>query len=72
MLDQWNAVLGGSTSSLDADFFAQGGGSLAAAQLVSRLRNHYPTITVADIYAQPRVGALLELARQSVPEYEAG
>lgn len=71
VLDQWNAVLGGAAGSLDADFFAQGGGSLAAAQLVSRLRAHYPTITVADIYAHPRVGALLELARQSVPEYEA-
>ncbi|WP_394942256.1 Pls/PosA family non-ribosomal peptide synthetase [Psychromicrobium sp. YIM B11713] len=72
ILDQWNAVLGGSSNSLDSDFFAQGGGSLAAAQLVSALRAHYPTITVADIYAHPRIGALIDLARQSVPEYEAG
>ncbi|NYE93800.1 non-ribosomal peptide synthetase-like protein [Psychromicrobium silvestre] len=72
IMDQWNAILGGSASSLDADFFAQGGGSLAAAQLVSALRAHYPTITVADIYAHPRLGALVDLARQTVPEYEAG
>ena len=56
------------STSLDADFFAYGGGSLSAAQLVSALRVRYPTITVADIYATPRVGALVELARQSRPD----
>ena len=45
-----------------------GGGSLAAAQLVSALRVRYPTITVADIYATPRVGALIDAARQSLPD----
>lgn len=70
ILDCWNSVLGGSAVNLDADFFAQGGGSLAAAQLVSALRVRYPTITVADIYAHPRIGALVDLARQSVPDYE--
>lgn len=55
-------------ASLDADFFAHGGGSLAAAQIVSALRVRYPTITVADIYATPRVGALIDTARQSLPE----
>ena len=55
-------------ASLDADFFAYGGGSLAAAQLVSALRVRYPTITVADIYATPRIGALIDTARQSLPE----
>lgn len=70
ILDRWNSVLGGSAVNLDADFFAQGGGSLAAAQLVSALRVRYPTITVANIYAHPRIGALVDLARQSVPDYE--
>nr|WP_035748931.1 Pls/PosA family non-ribosomal peptide synthetase [Arthrobacter sp. 35W] len=65
IVDQWNAVLGGNATSLDADFFAQGGGSLAAAQLVSALRQRYPTITVADIYSHPRVGALVDLAGES-------
>ncbi|MCA4134681.1 Pls/PosA family non-ribosomal peptide synthetase [Arthrobacter sp. M4] len=68
IVDQWESVLGASVSSLDADFFAYGGGSLAAAQLVSALRVRYPTITVAEIYATPRVGALIEAARQSLPE----
>lgn len=68
IVDQWRAVLGSNVASLDADFFAHGGGSLAAAQLVSALRVRYPTITVADIYATPRVGALIDAARQSLPE----
>ncbi|MGP0223777.1 Pls/PosA family non-ribosomal peptide synthetase [Paenarthrobacter sp. NCHU4564] len=68
VVEQWEAVLGSAVGSLDADFFAYGGGSLAAAQLVSALRVRYPTITVADIYATPRVGALIDAARQSVPE----
>lgn len=67
VLDQWQDVLGGSPSSLDTDFFASGGGSLAAAQLVSALRRRYPRITVADVYSHPRIGALLELALGSVP-----
>ncbi|MFF1828222.1 Pls/PosA family non-ribosomal peptide synthetase [Paenarthrobacter sp. NPDC058040] len=68
VVEQWESVLGSSVGSLDADFFAYGGGSLAAAQLVSALRVRYPTITVADIYATPRVGALIDAARQSVPD----
>ncbi|MFC4266558.1 Pls/PosA family non-ribosomal peptide synthetase [Arthrobacter cryoconiti] len=67
VLEQWRAVLGGDPSSLDTDFFASGGGSLAAAQLVSALRQRYPRITVADVYSHPRIGALLELAVGSVP-----
>lgn len=68
IVEQWSAVLGSPAATLDADFFAHGGGSLAAAQLVSALRIRYPTITVADIYATPRVGALIDTARQSVPD----
>lgn len=68
IVEQWSAVLGSPATTLDADFFAHGGGSLAAAQLVSALRIRYPTITVADIYATPRVGALIDTARQSLPD----
>ena len=66
--DQWEAVLGTPIASLDADFFAHGGGSLAAAQLVSALRRKYPTIAVSEIYAHPRFGALVDAVRQSVPD----
>lgn len=68
IVEQWTNVLGSPAASLDADFFAHGGGSLAAAQLVSALRLRYPTVTVADIYATPRVGALIDTARQSLPD----
>jgi non-ribosomal peptide synthetase-like protein len=68
IVEQWADVLGAAPESLDADFFAHGGGSLAAARLVSALRVRYPTITVADVYAVPRLGALVELARLSSPE----
>ncbi|MDP9883579.1 non-ribosomal peptide synthetase-like protein [Sinomonas atrocyanea] len=60
VVEQWGAVLGTAAPGLDADFFAHGGGSLAAAQLVSALRRRYPTVTVADVYAHPRVGALID------------
>ncbi len=42
----------------EADFFALGGGSLAAAQLVAALRQQYPQVTVADLYDHPRLGSL--------------
>ncbi|MFJ3958749.1 Pls/PosA family non-ribosomal peptide synthetase [Arthrobacter sp. NPDC090010] len=71
IVDSWGSVLGTPAAGLDADFFAHGGGSLAAAQLVSALRRRYPTVTVADIYANPRVGALVEACRASVPDGEA-
>ncbi|MDQ4492183.1 AMP-binding protein [Sinomonas sp. ASV486] len=67
IVEQWGAVLGTRAPGLDADFFAHGGGSLAAAQLVSALRRRYPTVTVADIYAHPRVGALVEAVLGSAP-----
>lgn len=54
----WQAVLGLPATDEDADFFALGGGSLAAAQLVTRIRERDPEFTVADIYAYPRLGAM--------------
>ena len=54
----WQAVLGAGVSDVDANFFDLGGGSLAAAQLVTRIREIDPEFTVADIYAHPRLGAM--------------
>src|SRR5690606_30390952 len=59
--EQWQAVLG-TRPTMDSDFFDSGGGSLAAAQLVSRLRAQHPSVTVGDVYAAPRFGALVALA----------
>ncbi len=61
LADQWEAVLGLPVTSPDADFFDLGGGSLAAAQLVSRLRARRPETTVAELYDRPRFGAQAEL-----------
>ncbi|MHA7279257.1 Pls/PosA family non-ribosomal peptide synthetase [Arthrobacter sp. MDT2-2] len=60
--DQWAAVLGTVPADEDADFFLHGGGSLAAARLVSLIRGRYPVVTVADVYAHPRLGALAAFA----------
>ncbi len=58
--DCWKGALGATAAGWDADFFASGGGSLAAAQLVSALRARYPDLTVAELYDYPRFGALVE------------
>lgn len=63
----WDVILGAEARDLDADFFDLGGGSLAAAQLVTALRERYPQIAVADVYDHPRLGALAELLEQTTP-----
>jgi non-ribosomal peptide synthetase-like protein len=60
LADRWTRVLGAVVTGPDDDFFLHGGGSLAAAQLVSALREQYPEVTVADVYGYPRLGALAE------------
>ena len=55
LAEQWQAVLGVPVTEADASFFDLGGGSLAAAQLVSRIRTRDPEFTVADIYDHPRL-----------------
>ncbi len=54
----WRDVLGAAVDGPEADFFALGGGSLSAAQLVAALRQRYPQVTVADLYDHPRLGSL--------------
>jgi non-ribosomal peptide synthetase-like protein len=54
----WSSILGAPVSSADDDFFALGGGSLSAAQLVSAIRERHPRTLVADIYDYPRIGSL--------------
>jgi non-ribosomal peptide synthetase-like protein len=54
----WREVLGAVVDGPEADFFALGGGSLSAAQLVTQLRSKYPELTVAQLYDHPRLGSL--------------
>ncbi|RFA14475.1 amino acid adenylation protein [Subtercola boreus] len=56
--EHFTAILGAPVTGPDDDFFAFGGGSLSAAQLVSVIRTRFPETTVADIYDHPRIGAL--------------
>ncbi|MBF6214617.1 amino acid adenylation domain-containing protein [Nocardia puris] len=67
---QWDAILGAEVTGPETDFFDVGGGSLAAAQLVTALRERYPRITVADLYDHPRLGALAALLDASAPVAE--
>ncbi|MEV5915288.1 Pls/PosA family non-ribosomal peptide synthetase [Streptomyces chartreusis] len=61
LAEQWTEVLGIPVTGAFDDFFAIGGGSLAAAQLTTRLRTRYPSSAVLDIYQQP---VLRKLARR--------
>jgi non-ribosomal peptide synthetase-like protein len=54
----WSDILGAEPSGADEDFFDLGGGSLTAAQLVSKLRATHPSVTVAAIYDHPTLGGL--------------
>ncbi|WP_369803713.1 Pls/PosA family non-ribosomal peptide synthetase, partial [Mycobacterium sp. NAZ190054] len=54
----WRQVLAAPVDGPEADFYALGGGSLSAAQLVAALRQRYPQVTVADVYDHPRLGSL--------------
>ncbi|MFE3641554.1 Pls/PosA family non-ribosomal peptide synthetase [Streptomyces sp. NPDC059169] len=58
LAEQWTRVLGTPVTGPEADFFASGGGSLAAAQLVSRIRERHADGSVGDIYRNPTLGAL--------------
>ena len=55
--DLWLEVVGAVVTDEGDDFFDLGGGSLTAAQMVSRLRARYPEVTVADLYEHPTVRA---------------
>lgn len=54
LVDLWRKVLG-VPASPDSHFFELGGTSLGAAQLVSQIRQRCPTISVADVYENPRL-----------------
>ena len=66
--DRWTAILGTDVGGLDDDFFAHGGGSLAAARLVSVLRERFPAVTVAELYERPRLGDLVAHLDATAPE----
>jgi hypothetical protein len=58
LAERWQEQLGPHALSLESDFFALGGSSLAAAKLVTALRARYPAVAVADVYNFRTLGAL--------------
>jgi len=54
----WGEVLGAEATSGKDDFFDFGGGSLTAAQVVSRLREKHAELAVGDIYAHSTLAGL--------------
>ncbi|WP_406115297.1 Pls/PosA family non-ribosomal peptide synthetase [Kitasatospora purpeofusca] len=67
LAEQWTEILGVPVSGSREDFFAIGGGSLAAARLTTLLRVRYPNAAVVDIYQNPTLRKLARhLERTSV------
>ena len=66
----WRDVLAAVVDGPEADFFALGGGSLSAAQLVAAVRARYPQVTVADLYDHPRLGSLAGFLDELAPPPE--
>ncbi|MEU1574056.1 Pls/PosA family non-ribosomal peptide synthetase [Streptomyces collinus] len=71
LAEQWTAVLGIPVTGALDDFFAIGGGSLAAAQLTTRLRTRYPGAAVLDVYQQPVLRKLARRLEKSARDDEA-
>ncbi|WAB85031.1 amino acid adenylation domain-containing protein [Microcella daejeonensis] len=71
LAEQWVAVLGIRPMDDDADFFELGGGSLAAAQLVSRIRARAPEFTMADVYDLPRLRRMADAVEAESSELDA-
>ncbi|AWH91299.1 amino acid adenylation protein [Dietzia lutea] len=66
----WSHALAADVSGVDEDFFALGGGSLAAAHVVARVRERFPAVTVGDIYERSRLGDFAEYLDDLEPEAE--
>ncbi|WP_264668091.1 Pls/PosA family non-ribosomal peptide synthetase [Arthrobacter sp. VKM Ac-2550] len=56
--DAWTNLLGPVPLTGESDFFALGGASVAAAQLVATLRSRHPEVSIADIYDRPTLGSM--------------
>lgn len=70
LAERWTNLLGPVPLTADSDFFAMGGSSLTAAQLVSVLRKRYPDVSIADLYAHPMLSAMSSHLRRLNPATE--
>ncbi|MFF0201685.1 Pls/PosA family non-ribosomal peptide synthetase [Streptomyces sp. NPDC005017] len=69
---QWTEVLGIPVGGARDDFFALGGSSLGAAQLVTRLRTRFPGAAVLDVYQQPVLRKLARRLEESAQDDREG
>ncbi|MBT2232476.1 amino acid adenylation domain-containing protein [Nonomuraea sp. NEAU-A123] len=71
LAERWTDVVGVAPDGPQADFFTDGGTSLAAARLVSLLRVDYPDVAVGDVYAHPTLAGLAKLLAARGPAKSA-
>lgn len=58
LAEQWRKQLGPVALTYDSNFFSLGGTSLAAAKLISVLRERFPAVAVRDLYDNPTLKGL--------------
>ncbi|MBZ5735013.1 amino acid adenylation domain-containing protein [Nocardioides sp. TRM66260-LWL] len=68
----WREVLGTGGRGPDDDFFDLGGGSLSAAQVLTRLRPEHPELAVGDLYDHPTLGSLAAFLEELAADSEGG
>jgi amino acid adenylation domain-containing protein/FkbH-like protein len=72
VVESWNEVLGTSEIGPDDDFFALGGDSLLATQVISRLRQVSGVrLHLSDIFDHPTVSGLAEIIRRPAQKSQA-
>ncbi|MEU3850378.1 amino acid adenylation domain-containing protein [Streptomyces sp. NPDC029554] len=64
----WEHVLGVTVEDVDANFFALGGDSIKAIQIVARLKEHGITVRAMDLLEHQTVRVLAERAADTVPD----
>lgn len=65
LAELWADILGVAVTDAEDDFFAHGGGSLTAAQLIARIRERHSGVSVTDVYRRPTLGALAAAVDES-------
>jgi non-ribosomal peptide synthetase-like protein len=68
LAELWSELLGLPPAAASEDFFASGGGSLTAAQLVARIRTRHPGVSVADLYQHTTLGGMAALLERPVAD----
>lgn len=64
----WSEVLGVTKATMDSHFISNGGHSLAAARLLTKVEDSFGVVvSLKKFYAQPTLNALLDLIKNSAP-----